>query len=114
MKELKIETVDLPNGAIVVSLAGSADVVGLPILERQLTSLLARKPTRVVFDLAGLTFIASLSIGALIHFRSGALGWGGKVQLACANDQISNTLKRVRVDVLLPVYPTIDAALAVS
>jgi len=112
MNELKIESFDHPSGGgvVVVSVSGPADLAGLPFLERNLNALAQRKPQRVVFDLSALTFIASLSIGAIIAFHNAANRWGGKVSLAGANDMIANTLKRVRIDAMLPVYPSLDEA----
>jgi len=112
MSKLEIKLDSRPNGVYVMSLAGPADVLNIPYMDAQLKALLERKPARVVFDLQGLTFIASLAIGALIHFRQSASAWNGIVHLCGASDLITNTIKRVRIDALLPVYPTVDAALA--
>ncbi len=114
MSKLTINLESRLNGVYVVSLAGPADVLNLPTIETQLKALLDRKPSRVVFDLTGLTFIASLAIGALIHFRTTAQSWKGVVQLCGSNDLISNTIKRVRIDALLPIYPNVEAALSAN
>ncbi len=111
MSKLTINLESRSNGVSVVSFFGPADVLNLPTLETQLKSLLERKPARVVFDLSGLTFIGSLAIGALIHFRTTAITWKGVVQLCGSNELISNTIKRVRIDVLLPIHPSVEAAL---
>lgn len=114
MSKLTINIESRPNGVYVVSFAGAAEVMHLPTLESQLNALLERKPARVVFDLAGLTFIASLTIGELIHFRTKAQAWKGMVQLCGSNELISNTIKRARIDVLLPIYSTVEAALGIK
>lgn len=111
MNQLEIKLDSRPNGVYVMSLNGPADVMNIPIMNAQLKALLDRKPSKVVFDLQGLTFIASLATGALIHFRQTAQMWNGSVHLCGASDLITNAIKRVRIDALLPVYPTVEAAL---
>jgi anti-anti-sigma factor len=112
MRQLTIKTETKPHESVVMSLVGTADIDGLESLEKELLALSAKKPKLVVFDATHLKFIASLSIGALIHFRRKCLTWGGKVAIAGANENIANALHHVRVDTLLPLSQSVEAALA--
>lgn len=110
--KLEIHTEDKSQGVAVMSLKGAGDLEGLAILEKELMTLSSHRPMYTVVDLSGLTFIASLSIGAIMNFRRAAVGWGGKVALATANELIASTLHRVRIDTVIPMYDSVSKALA--
>jgi anti-sigma B factor antagonist len=112
MSGLQVEIDARPDGAVVVSLIGSADIAGAEALDRQLTPLCARHPKHVVFDLRRLEFISSLCMGALVSFGRGCHGWGGAVFLTGARDPVATALRRARLDRVLPMRESVEAALA--
>jgi len=110
--KLEIHSSNQPQGVVVVSLKGSGDLDGLATLEKELMTLSSNRPAYTVFDFSGLTFIASLSIGAIMNFRRAAMGWGGKVAVAEANELIATALHRVRIDAVLPMFDSVAKAVA--
>src|SRR4051794_33825402 len=70
------------DGAVVLALVGSADVIGGQVLDQHLRKLVAARPRLVVFDLSHLKYISSVGIGVLLNFQRNSEDWGGKVRLA--------------------------------
>jgi len=112
MTTLEIQSNRLDDDTVVVALTGSADISGAAVLDRHLLSISARHPKHVVFDLSGLTFISSLAMGSLMHFRRGCLAWGGRISIAAANDIVEGALRHARLDLIVPIKPTVSSALA--
>jgi anti-anti-sigma factor len=89
-----------------------SDLGAAAVLERHFTVLCARKPARVVFDLAELTAISSLCIGMLVMHRRACAGWKGDASLAGATDTVEAALRRCRLDQLFTFAPSVASALA--
>jgi anti-anti-sigma factor len=79
-----------------------------------LTRLLARRPHLVVFDLAGLTFVASLVLGALVSFRRALARHGGKVTPAGLQPAVKEVFHAAGLLALFPVSETVAEALAAT
>jgi len=47
-----------------------------------------------------------------MNFRRAAMGWGGKVAVAEANELIATALHRVRIDAVLPMFDSVAKAVA--
>jgi anti-anti-sigma factor len=78
---LAVEVVDAAEG-VVVRLRGEAGVAEARALEACLLPLVARRPARVTFDLAGLVLLSSLAMGVLVSCRRAVVRAGGRVCLA--------------------------------
>lgn len=110
MNELEIEVKALP-GATVVSLRGDAGMMEAEHLNLVLTRVLLTHPVLTIIDLAGLKLLASISMGALLAYRGGVKLKGGVVKLAGATKNVMESLQRARIDQVIEMCPTIEAAL---
>ncbi len=114
MSVLSVNITTQADGSVIVTLVGAADIPGAAVLERQLLGVTVQHPKQVVLDLSGLTFLSSLSMGTIMSFRRGCVGWGGKLTLAGANSMIQGSLRHAGLDRLLPMCESVEAALAMS
>jgi anti-sigma B factor antagonist len=110
MTPLLIENTKVAD-ALVVSLIGTADMGQVDLLDRQLTQLCAQHPPRVIFDLSRLTFLASISIGALMRFHNSCKHWKGQMILAGSDDNVLGSLKRARLDKVFFMASSVENAL---
>lgn len=110
MRPLTIETARLAD-AWVVSLIGTADMAEVDVLDRHLTKLCAQHPPRVIFDLSRLTFLASISIGALMRFHNSCKHWKGQMILAGSDENVLGSLKRARLDKVFVMASSVEQAL---
>jgi anti-sigma B factor antagonist len=65
---------------------------------------------RVVVDLSEVGFVDSSGLGVLIAAQKRANRSGGQVMLSAPSETVSNTLQLVRLDKVLGVLPTVEAA----
>ena len=78
---LKIFT-SVHNGDIVVlEVKGEVDAHTVRFLDNTLEDLLAQEEPRVVLDLAGMTFISSAGLRAILYAHKQALKSGGEIRI---------------------------------
>jgi len=100
------------DDAVVVKMAGDASVGSIGELERQFTKIQAMKPQLVVLDMSELNFIASIGMGTLVALQRATGRHGGKVKLACVNENIRGALARAALDKVFEIHDTPEAAMA--
>jgi anti-anti-sigma factor len=103
--DVRVET--MPGGAAVLRVLGDLDLATAPRLEAVITDVGASP--RIVVDLSSCTFLDSAGVRVLMR----AVGEPARrrVALVSADPGILRVLEITRVDTLLDVYPTVDAAL---
>ena len=106
-------TIDLDNrpDTAIVRLSGSASVANSIRFERSLTSLYSRREKNIVLDLADLTFISTLGVGAFIALHKTQKQRGGTLRIARAGPFVLGVLQRCRLHEFLEIYPTLEDAL---
>lgn len=101
------------NGMRHVVLSGRLDFHGVEEIIEQLSSLLASAETDVLIDLAHATLICSMGIRALILNAKYIQQRGGRMALLIGDGtMVSNTLRSVGIETLLPVYTSLAEAQA--
>jgi anti-sigma B factor antagonist len=109
--KFQVEIIDVPQGKV-VRLRGDVAAEEADILRIQLTPILNKRPKMVVFDLAGLHFIASAGLGALAAIRRSLVSAGAKGRLAAIPEKLRDLLKLSGMTQLYAVFDTVDQALA--
>ena len=82
---------------------GDADLAAADTLSKALLPVIASKPSRVILDLAALTFISSLFVGQLVTLRRGLSSHGGKVIIAGAQERVLKVIRHAQVDSLFEI-----------
>lgn len=70
------------DDVVVVSVAGELDLATAPQLHAYLVDKTASRPTDLVLDLGGVTFLASRGVSLLIQARNGWHGIHGELHLS--------------------------------
>jgi len=97
---------------IIARFNGEASLDTAEDMERGLQGVYAHQPKRVVLDLSGLTFIASLAMGNLVSLHQHVVHRnGGWVKAACLDDNIHGAFKKARLDALFELTDSVEAAL---
>ena len=97
-----------------VTLSGELDLAGAPELSRALAGLQAPAANRVVVDLTRLGFIDSTGLRVLITAAKAIHSKGGTLTLAGPRPNVQRLFDIVRLSEMLPIEPSLDAALAES
>ena len=79
-------------------------------LEREVDALIAARETRVIFDMAGVTHADSAAIGSMVRCLGKLRGAGGGLRVAAVQSMIGHSLKLTKVDQVIEVFSTVDAA----
>lgn len=103
--------VDQTPGGMVARIIGSAGVDQIDELDRQLHLLTALSPKLVVLDMSAVPYVSSMGIGSLLRFRHQVTTAGGRVALAALQKVVADTFKLSKIDKVLPMYDSVDAAM---
>jgi len=104
-------TVELLDDRIaLVRLSGRLNMVTAGELRDQLAATIAAGNLRVVVDLAGVDFIDSSGLGALISGLKTARQAGGDLRIAAPTEQVRLVLQLTNLERVLIPYPTAHSA----
>lgn len=99
------------GGWAVVKAPRIFDAGAVPAIVERCEQRVAELP-RLVIDLADTIFLASAGMAALIKLDRVSREHGGELRVANCSPDVLRTLKLVKLDVLLKVYPTAEEAMA--
>lgn len=91
-------------------LDGALDAYSFPRLEATLRGLREENRNNVVLDCAGLDYISSASLGALIGFARRARENGGDMKLVKLSPKIYNIVELLGFHKILEIYPDLESA----
>lgn len=109
MKECVIEQEQRGN-LDVVHLDGALDAAAFPRLETLLNGLRERQRHRLILDCAGLDYISSAGLGALIGFARRARENQGDLKLARLSPKIANIVELLGFHKILEICRDVDHA----
>ena len=96
----------------VVSVGGELDMATAPALQDQITDLLDRGVSRLVFDLTDLSFCDSTGLSVFVRAKNSTDEAGGVVRLAAPQRGVRRILEVSGLVEVLHTYPTVDEAVA--
>jgi anti-sigma B factor antagonist len=106
------EVTETWNGEIaVVAAAGVVDMLTAPQLDDALRKAVANKPEGLVVDLTAVEFLASAGMGVLVAAHDAADD-GTRFCVVADGPATSRPLKLVGIADIVPLYTTLDEALA--
>jgi anti-sigma B factor antagonist len=97
------------DGQIIVALRGVLDVTDAVSVAAALAAVAARQRD-IIIDLAGLEFIDSSGVAALVRGRRQARHAGGELLLAAPQQQVLRVLTLTRLIDVFPVYASVTEA----
>lgn len=108
---MEIVVDELEEGRAVLRAEGRLDLVSAAELRSAVAATVEGGRSSVVVDLAGVPFVDSSGLGALIAALKLARKAGGELRIAAANAAILEVLALMRLDRVLRPYETVDLAL---
>ena len=108
---MTIKYEDLPNQLRLISISGRLDIQGTDEIATKFAALACVEHKRVVVDLTGVTFLASIGIRSLIINAKTLQNKGGRMVLFVGdNNSVINTLAATGIDSLLPTFTDLTSA----
>jgi len=88
-----------------ITLAGRLDLEGAEAIATRFTALAATQPRRVVVDLTGVSFLASIGIRTIISSAKALQHRGGRmVLLVGADSGVAKTLEATGINAVIPMF----------
>ena len=100
------------TGVTVLTVTGDVDVYTGPVLRARLAGVLDSGRRRLVVDLAGVDFLDSTGLAALVAGLNLAREVGGSLTLACPQERLVRLLRITGLDEVFVVHATMADALA--
>ena len=108
---MELETDVVEEGTTVIRPQGRLNMAAAPRLRTVVAESVSAGRTRVVVDLAAVSFIDSSGLGALIGGLKTARQAGGDLRIAAPTDQVTTVLGLTNLDRVLRPFPTVEDAL---
>jgi anti-anti-sigma factor len=112
MRSMKLETEQLDGGILRVRLSGRMDIAGVDTISVPFAALAATDSRRVVVDLSGVDFLASIGIRAILQNARAHKMRGGGMALLAPPPLVDEVLRAAGVANVVPIVPDLDAARA--
>lgn len=112
MGEIHIQTRWTDDGIAILELRGRLDIHAAPRVQQALCELVERNGGHVLVNMAGVDFIDSTGLTALMAGFQLAEALGGAVRLCCLQPGVHVVLQLTMLDKLLAVYDDETSALA--
>ncbi|MBB1158258.1 STAS domain-containing protein [Amycolatopsis sp. DR6-1] len=111
-REFRVERVDRPPVAV-LAVYGEVDMVTAPLLTAAVDEALAATPPVLVLDLAAVEFLASAGLTALVTMAQHRVP-GASLRIVASGRATMRPIQLTGLEQTLPLYPTVEAALAGS
>jgi anti-sigma B factor antagonist len=104
---------ELDNDIRLIKLGGRLDILGTGAIETKFAGYCAGDGVRVVVDLSGVDFIASIGIRLLIVTAKSVARRGGRMILLVPIPDVQNVLELTGIPAIIPIYSSMESAEAV-
>ncbi|MBF0274319.1 MAG: STAS domain-containing protein [Nitrospinae bacterium] len=106
--------IDVKNekGVIVVSLKGNINVNSSPQLMKQLQDLIKSGESKILLDMAGVTFLSSSAIGTIAGTFNDLKEKNGQLKMTALSKEIKHIFEITGLDKRIPISSTLEEGLA--
>ena len=107
--QLTLRELDGPTSVLTV--AGELDLSTAPRLKSALSDVLEAGATRIILDLALVSFMDSTALGVLVGAQR-SLGAGGRFAMVCPGGELMRMFELTGLVGAFELFPTLEKALA--
>lgn len=112
MNETSLSIERRPSGVLLMSVEGDLDSLGTHHVEPEFSAAIPDRNSRVVVDLAGVSFISSAGMAMLLVKGKMLRQGGGTLVIANANERVVEVLGMAGFNELFDIYASTDEALS--
>jgi anti-anti-sigma factor len=109
---MHFESSTLPGNITVITLHGRLDIEGAQAIDQPFSFATTVQAARLIVDLSGVTFLASIGIRLLMTTARAQGLRGGKVVLAAPPPLVRKVLETAGIDQLVPLFADVETARA--
>jgi anti-anti-sigma factor len=108
---MKIEIVNEADGITKLELVGSLDIEGTLAVDPQFTEL-SKTKDKIVVDLKGVDFLASLGMRTLVSTAKTLMQKGGRLVLINPQAGVEKAIKSAGIDTIIQIAPDMKSAIS--
>ena len=110
---MEIHYSELDNGIGLINLSGRLDIIGTGEIETKFAGYCAGEKARVIVDVSGIEFLASIGIRLLILTAKSIASRGGKMTLLNPIPDVLYVLELTGIPAIIPIYSQLESAEAI-
>jgi anti-anti-sigma factor len=110
VKKMEMHYSQLDNGIGLIKLGGKLDIIGTGEIETKFTGYCAGDKVRVVVDLSGVDFLASIGIRLLVLTAKSVASRKGKLALLNPTPEVNAVLEVTGIPAIIPIYSHFESA----
>ena len=107
---MEIRYSELDNGIILIKLSGRLDIIGTDEIETKFTGYCAGEKVRVIVDLSGVDFLASIGIRLLMLTAKSVASRGGRMVILNPISGVQDVLELTGIPAIIPIYSHLESA----
>ena len=107
---MEIQYSELDNDIRLVKLIGKLDVVGTGKIETEFSGYCVGRNVRVVVDLSGVYFLASIGIRLLTLTAKSIASRGGRLAIVNPIPEVQHVLEIAGIPGIIPMYSHLESA----
>lgn len=107
--QVSVEQID---GSAIVHAVGDISAANIDPFRKAIAEAIAKKPTKLIIDLAGTMFLSSPGLAVLVQTLQLSQRGGCVLILAGANERVSGIFEIARLSDVFKMTPSLEAALA--
>jgi len=101
---------ELDSGVRIIKLTGSLDIVGTSQIETRFAGHCSGDNVRVIVDVSGVEFLASIGIRLLLMNAKSVARRGGRMLLLAPTPDVETVLELTGILPIIPAFKTAEAA----
>jgi len=103
---------EMDNGIRLIKLIGELDTAGFNSIDLKFTAHCAGDNARILVDLSGMTFLASIGIRMLTINAKSLSTRGGKLALLNPIYEVHNVLDLTGISPIIPIFTDLETAIS--
>ena len=107
---MEIQYSELDNNVRMIKLNGDLDISGVSDIEIKFAGYCAGDNSRILVDLSGVGFLASIGIRMFILTAKSVVNRGGIMALLNPTAEVKNILEITGIPAVIPVYENFESA----
>jgi anti-anti-sigma factor len=100
---MKIESINAPNGDLIVEFTGEMDALGCTEVRPELEKIVQTKNPNIFLDLKEVSFLDSSGIGAIVFLFKRLNAQQRKLAIVGVQGQPEELMQLLRIDIAIPV-----------
>jgi anti-anti-sigma factor len=110
---MELQYSERENNIKVIKLIGKLDIIGVGEIETKFSGYCAGENPRVLVDLSGMEFLASIGIRLLVLNAKSITSRGGRMVMVNPIHEVRDVLEVTGIPAVIPIYDGLESAEAV-